>query len=381
MNLKRRLLTFHPSFLSGYGIGHAALSIIESMSSSYLDCVLVVHAADKKIQSKNLKKIIPGLLMRGIYKLFSSNIIRRVSEFWFLHQVKSNDIVYLWPGSSIALFQRIKAKGNIIVIENINCHQKISKRILDDEAQRIGIQGAHLITQESIEDESEKLRLCDYVFSPSPMVTRSLIDVGLPTDKIIESSYGLHQYQQLMRSDLKSNKFKPLEVIFVGRVGLRKGIHLLLDYWTSANIEGTLKVVGNIEASMKDLIASYTNVKNIEFISFVSDIDKIYKNADIFVLPSLEEGSPLVTYLALGAGLPCIVSPMGGQGVITHNHDGFIIEPYDRLGWITALQNLSSSTEMRQAFSQAARESSNSFLWKKVGQKRATRLLAKLQGK
>lgn len=381
MLIKHRLLAFHPNHLTTFGVGHAALSIIDEMNSDILNCVLVVPSVDNKVQSKNVKKMIPAFLMRFTYKIFPSNIVRTIAEWLFLFQIKPGDIVYLWPGSSDALFQRVKAKGNIIVLENINCYQKISKIILDDESQRLGIEHTHLITQESIESESNKLQSCDYVFSPSPLVTQSLLDDGVPLDKILESSYGLHKYQQLEQLPGVSLESKPLEVIFVGRVGLRKGIHLLLEYWLEANINGTLKIIGNVEDSIKSLIETYKDIDNIEFINFVSEIDEVYKNADIFVLPSLEEGSPLVTYLALGAGLPCIVSPMGGLGVITDNLNGYIIEPHDKSSWINALQNLANSSSLRQRFSQAAKEASNSFLWEKVGQQRAALLLTKLQGK
>jgi glycosyltransferase involved in cell wall biosynthesis len=378
MLIKYRLLTFHPSHLTTYGIGHAALSIIDGMCSESLDCILVVPTVDNKVKSKNVKNMIPTFLTRLIYKIFSSSIIRALSEWFFLFQIKPNDIVYLWPGLSMALFRRVKAKGNTIVIENINCHQKISKKILDDEYQRLGIQNPNPITQEQIDRESEILQSCNYVFSPSPLVTQSLLDNGVPQIKILESSYGLHDYQQISTTSVEC---KPLEVIFVGRVGLRKGIHLLLEYWQAANINGTLKIIGNVEDSIKSVIESYKNIDNLKFISFVSDIDEVYKNADIFVLPSLEEGSPLVTYLALGAGLPCIVSPMGGQGVVTHNYDGFVIDPHDKSSWVNALENFANSPSLRQTFSQAARGSSNNFTWEKVGQQRATLLLEKLKGK
>lgn len=381
MPMKRRLLAFHPNHLTTYGVGHAALSIIDGMSSDRLNCLLVVPSVDKGVQSKNIKKIFPALFMRFIYKMFSSNKMQTISEWLFFFQIKPDDIIYLWPGSSIDLFRRVKAKGNVIVIENINCHQKMSKKILDDESHRLDIHNTHIITEQNIKFESERLQLCDYVFSPSPLVTKSLLDNGVSFYKILESSYGLHKYQQLERSPALTSESKPLEVVFVGRVGLRKGVHLLLEYWREANISGTLKIVGNIEDSIKNLIESYKNIDNIEFISFVSDINDIYKNADIFVLPSLEEGSPLVTYLALGAGLPCIVSPMGGEGVVTNNQDGYIIEPNDKRSWINALQNLANSRSLRESFSIAARESSNSFLWEKVGQYRAELLLTKLQGK
>jgi len=378
---KRRVLTFYPNHLTTYGVGHAALSIAEAMNCEGLESILVVPSVGNDIKSKYIKRITPAIFIKISYKLLSRSKIKALSEFLFLMQIRSSDIIYLWPGSSVALLHKIKRKGNIVVIENINCHQRISKQILGDEAKKMNVQNVHLITQVKIDNECEKLSLCDYVFSPSSLVTQSLLDADVAADKILESSYGLHQDQQVDQVINVQPSNKPLDVIFVGRVGVRKGVHLLLEYWREANINGVLKVIGNVEDSIQDLIEPYQSIENIQFINFVSDIEQVYKEADIFVLPSLEEGSPLVSYLALGAGLPCIVSPMGGEGVVSDNVNGFVIDAHDKSGWITALQTLANSPELRQKFSQAARESSDKFLWKRVGQQRATLLLDKLQGK
>jgi len=381
--MKYRILTLLPSHVPTYGIGHAALSIAEGMKYKALDSMLLAHSIDKSIKTSVVTTIVPSFFSKIFYKFFykilPKKTISKATDFLFLMKIKPNDIVYFWPGSSLFFLKKVKEKGNIIIMENINCHQKISRDILDKESVRLNLKNTHSITQQSIDDESEKLGYCDFVFSPSPGVTRSLLAENVSIDKILQTSYGLCSHQQVDISLIESKRNKPLEVIFVGRVGMRKGIHLLLQYWVDAQIEGILKVVGNVEEPIQAIIEPYRQIKNIQFIDFVSDIEEVYKTADIFVLPSLEEGSPLVTYLALGAGLPCIVSPMGGEGVVTHNHDGFIIDAHDQEGWVNALQSLANSMALRQKQSLAARESSNKFLWQKVGQQRAELLINKLK--
>ncbi len=378
---QHKLLAFSPLPILNSGIGHAAISIVESMNTDRLNARLISPSSTSTIHSHYQKNAMPSLVSRALYKFNLPHILHTLSEAYFYHQLKPNDIAYLWPGTSLTLYRKIKAKGNIIISENINCHQKISKKILDTEEQRLGFTGTHMITKKSILNETEIHRLSDFIFSPSPLVTQSLIDTNIAQEKILQSSYGLHKYQQLDTSSEFKKSERPITAIFVGRVGMRKGIHLLLDYWKSANINGTLKIIGNIEDSVRSLIANYQNVSNIQFINFLPEIEKAYKSADIFILPSLEEGSPLVTYLALGAGLPCLVSPMAGAGVITDGQEGFIIEPHDKNGWVTALQKLFTSPSLREAQSKAARASSKTFLWENVGRQRSKLLLEKLEGK
>jgi len=376
--MKYRVLAYFPNHLKNHGIGRAAFSIVNAMNSSELECLLYLPSVNKGVKGKVLKVTIPSIISRVLYKIVSPIKVRVISELIFFMHIRKGDIIYLWPGFSMSLFHKIKEKGNIVVVENINCHQKVSKRILDEEANNLNVSDTHTITELSIDTEIETLKLCDYVFSPSPSVTRSLLDSHVLIDKILESSYGLNESQQIDLTEKIDDKSKTLEFIFVGRVGVRKGVHLLLEYWCDANVNGILKVIGNIDESIQELIEPYRHIDSIQFIDFVTDISSVYASADVFIFPSLEEGSPLVTYLALGAGLPCLVSPMGGLGVVTHEKEGFIIDAHDKVAWVKLLRKLANSPDIRKSQSLAAREASDQFLWTKVGKQRTDLLLQKL---
>jgi len=379
--MAQRLLTYISSHLTTYGVADAALSITEGMNSELLRCFIYAPSGKELVKSKIIRKTISPFIVKVLYRLFSRDLVKKISEWLFCRKIKSDDIIYLWPGVSMQLIKNIKAKGNIIIIENINCHQTTSKQILDEEAKRLNIVDIfQTIPQAKIEFENAAISLCDYIFSPSQMVTKSLLVSGVNKDKILETSYGLTEAQQLDLTE-KTENSRSLEFVFVGRVGLRKGVHLLLEYWCAAGIDGTLKIIGPVEESIKGIIEPYRHVDNIQFINFTNDIEAVYKSADIFVLPSLEEGSPLVTYLALGAGLPSIVSPMGGLGVVTHEKDGFVVDAHDKKGWVNTLQALANSAQLRRSQSIAAREASNKFLWTNVGKQRAELLMQKLQDK
>ena len=50
--------------------------------------------------------------------------------------------------------------------------------------------------------------------------------------------------------------------------------------------------------------------------------------ADVFVFPSLFEGSAVVTYEALACGLPSVVTPNAGS-VVRDGLEGFVVPPRD----------------------------------------------------
>jgi glycosyltransferase involved in cell wall biosynthesis len=197
--------------------------------------------------------------------------------------------------------------------------------------------------------------------------------------KIIETSYGLDKADLITVDAISFDREKiSFTALFVGSVIPRKGIHLLLDYWKTAGVDGKLKVIGKIEPESESIVDAYRNDASIEFVSFTNDLASHYKNADVFIMPSLEEGSPLVTYLAIGAGLPCLVSPMAGDGVIRNNIDGYLFPAHDKNAWVAAIQKLAKDKSLRTQFALSSRERAENFLWPKVAQRRAAELLNKL---
>ncbi|MBK8816014.1 MAG: glycosyltransferase family 4 protein [Methylococcaceae bacterium] len=381
MKKKIRIRTLYPNYFCNHSATYACIAVSSAMARKNIEVSVMGISSDIAYQWPYYKNCIPAFLSPIAFRVFSRDKLRHLTELRFFSGLQKQDIAYLWPSTSLALFKKIKSNGNIIVMENINCHQHTSLKILQAEYASLGITDNKLneaSIEKSSKDESSKLDLCDFVFTPSVNVTNSLLDSGVAPEKIISSSYGLSDDEIFPYQLRKKKEGEPLTAIFVGRVGIRKGIHLLLDYWVNANIDGVLKIYGNIEKTAEAIIKPYLNHSKIQFVGFTKDIKQCYRDADFFILPSLEEGSPLVTYLALGAGLPCLVSPMGGAGVVKDGLSGSIIDPYDKEGWINAIRSIVFNNALRESQSKAAHQSADYFLWKNVGQRRADQLLEKL---
>jgi glycosyltransferase involved in cell wall biosynthesis len=206
----------------------------------------------------------------------------------------------------------------------------------------------HSITQAMIEDEDLQMKLADFIFCPSPEVTHSFLEAGVPESKIISTSYGWEpkRFPELPTPKMKGN---PVKFLFVGTVCVRKGIHLLLESWEKANIDGQLLIIGKLEPLIAERYQSILNRPDVVYLGFKNDISSAFKEADVFVFPSLEEGGPLVTYEAMANGLAILTSPMGGGTPIRDGLDGLIINPYDEQALVNALQTLANSPELRQA--------------------------------
>lgn len=374
-----KILTYLPQHLKSYGIGYAATSLALGMNSNKIDSEIFSLRSDLICHSDKIKQAFNNdLLYKIATKYFSHKYLHAVTEHQYKQIVPKYDIVYLWPACSVNSYRYAKENQKIIIMESINCHQSIARNILDVEAQTLGVSTIHKITNTSIQDENEKIALSDFIFSPSPNVTQSFLDMGVNASKIIQSSYGLDLSDITIENYRLQRKDKTFTALFVGSVTPRKGIHLLLDYWVSAGINGKLKVIGEVHKSAELIIDKYRDDPTIEFISFTNDLASYYRNADLFIMPSLEEGSPLVTYLAIGAGLPCLVSPMAGDGVVRTNVDGYIIPPHDKDAWVSTLQKLADDQELRFIFSTAIKNNAKNFLWPVVARRRIDELCNRL---
>src|SRR5262249_3767339 len=84
--------------------------------------------------------------------------------------------------------------------------------------------------------------------------------------------------------------------------------------------------------------------------------------ADVFVFPSLFEGSAVVTYEALACGLPSIVTPNAGA-VVRDGVEGFVVPPRDVAALADRMERLGSDLQLRATCAAAARARALEFDW------------------
>ena len=87
---------------------------------------------------------------------------------------------------------------------------------------------------------------------------------------------------------------------------------------------------GELEAELRALAAEYGLSDQIAFPGFCEDVFSVLLTADVFVLPSLHESSPNALIEAMGIGMPCIASDVGGiADLIEDGKDGIRVPPQD----------------------------------------------------
>lgn len=154
------------------------------------------------------------------------------------------------------------------------------------------------------------LKTVDTVIIPSPYV-RSLMIKYCPTVNIeyLEIAFK-HQV------DIKIDKRKGNQLLFVGSVEPRKGLEYLIkmvDFLVGNGLQFHLTIVGTLSfQSYYQYLISMINERKInDYVTFTgkisdSQLKTIYGKSDIFTFPSLHEGYGMVLIEAMSYGLPVV---------------------------------------------------------------------------
>jgi glycosyltransferase involved in cell wall biosynthesis len=316
---------------------------------------------------------VPRVASKLLYRCSRSAWLHRIHERRFANAFEPGDVAWLWPASSADLCEELFERGVPVLLEQINAHMGFGKRVLDAVYRRQGLAPTHIKTQATIDDEARKLAAATWLFSPSPFVTESLLSEGYPEERILPTSYGWDPHRFQPRVDPSPTLGGPT-FLCVCYGGIRKGIPQLFDAWAGAKLKGKLMLVGGIDDDVRRVSARHAGRADVDVLPPVDDLVAVYESADAFVLASHEEGSPLVTYLALAAGLPCIVSPAAGSGLVRDGVEGFVVDPWDEERWAEALRRVAEDEDLRQRMAEAALARSREFTWRRVAERRAEQI-------
>ncbi|OHC01215.1 MAG: hypothetical protein A3H23_10030 [Planctomycetes bacterium RIFCSPLOWO2_12_FULL_40_19] len=174
--------------------------------------------------------------------------------------------------------------------------------------------------------------------------------------EIIPPGTKLPEIDIKIKNESQSNNKK---ILFVGRLEKRKGINTLLEA-----IPKVLSKTHNLEFIIagKDEWNRYEDwcknrygeeyFTNVKFLGYVnnSELERLYKECDIFVAPSLYESFGLVYIEAMSYGKPVIGCNVGGATEIIDNSiNGILVPPDDSHALTDAILKLVRNKDLRQS--------------------------------
>ncbi len=155
---------------------------------------------------------------------------------------------------------------------------------------------------------------------------------------------------------------KRVRLITVARLLERKGIQTILEACarpTVLPVELTIVGTGPYEPELRQMIAGMGLEDRVRFLGFVpnEDLPHLYRESDIFVLPSETESFGLVFAEAMSCGLPIAASNVGGiPETVRDGVDGLLCPPGEPLALRENILRLISNVDAREEISYSQRE-------------------------
>ncbi|MFC7076805.1 glycosyltransferase [Haloarcula halophila] len=159
-----------------------------------------------------------------------------------------------------------------------------------------------------------------------------------------------------------------LSVLCVARLVERKGIKYLIDAISCVS-ETELTVVGEgeRESELKNCVERLGITDRVNFTGYVphDEIHEYYERADVFVLPSFNEGMSNTVLEAMAAGLPIVTTNTGGTAELLDGN-GVIVEKRSSDAIKDALQEYMRNEEKRESDGRRSRKLAENMSWETV---------------
>ena len=181
----------------------------------------------------------------------------------------------------------------------------------------------------SLEKRLHEYDEADLITVLSNFARSTFLDRGVPKSKlaVVRPAADLSRFQPSPKHD------RVFRVLFVGTLGIRKGLGYLLEALSDLRLSDfELLLIGSLSAEAKSLLARFRDKVPFRVVGFVprTQLYRYYSQGSVLVLPSLVEGLAGVMAQAMACGLPVIATPhTGAANVYKHGVEGHIVPPRD----------------------------------------------------
>lgn len=264
-----------------------------------------------------------------------------------------SSVFMAYNGCGLHTFRALRGSRTLRILEVVNSHVTTQEEILADEYQHCGLPYQPIYGPEKRRRLAE-YEEADYILCPSEFVRRSFLSRGFSPERLIKNAYGFTRPGTGSGTKTRQEGF---QILYVGSINVRKGLRYLGEAFRELRVPGKqLKLVGPLTRE-----TGLENLSLPEGVAFTGslkgeELANAYAAADVFVLPSVEEGLALVMAEALSFGLPVIATDhTGADDLFTDGREGFIVPSGQAGGIADRLQTLAGSRELREQMSAAAR--------------------------
>jgi glycosyltransferase involved in cell wall biosynthesis len=258
------------------------------------------------------------------YRLHDRLVARAVGRGRF-------DVVHVWPQAALRTIGVATRKGAATLREVPSTHTADAYEAFARAAADAGMPAGsalvgHVADPRRLAIEEEEYRRADALLGPSEYSARTFRARGFDDSRLLLHRFGCDPGRFLpAEAPPGAEPARGLTAVFAGRCEPSKGLHLALRAWleSGAAERGRLLIIGSFMPDYREALGDLLAHPSVQVQGFVEDVAGLMREGDVLLLPSLVEGSALVTYEAQASGLVPVVSDAAGARCV-HDVDGLV---------------------------------------------------------
>jgi glycosyltransferase involved in cell wall biosynthesis len=283
------------------------------------------------------------------------------------------DIVHCWPRATVHTAGAASSLGIPSLREVPNTHTAHAYEVVSRESEKLGLPPpkghSHTFDARTLELEEREYAAADGLLVPSEWSLKTFVERGVVAEKLVPHRYGCDTERFFAGA---REEGRPFTAIFVGRCEPRKGLHYALRAWldSGAAEQGTFVICGAFESDYRTLLEPMLAHPSVEVRGFVDDPAALMRDSDVFLFPSVEEGSALVTYEARACGCVLVVSEAVGA-ICRDGIDGLVHAPGDLASLTEHLRRLVRDPQYLEQLRTASLAGVSELSWAAAGKELA----------
>lgn len=317
-----RVLYSFPHKLGAQRICYLAWQMVNTLAAAGADLLVFPGAVHRPLlDSVRIRPTLARGRLRIPYRVLGSMRAFALHDYIVSRRIEALagkiDIIHVWPLGALRTLMSAARLGIPTVLERCNAHTKFAYEVVQRECERLGVtlprDHEHAYKADVLSKEEEEYRWADRILCPSDFVARTFIEKGFAKEKLVLYQYGFDEKKCYPETKLRDKK-SGLTMLFAGGCAPRKGLHYALEAWlrSSAHQDGTFLIVGDFVPGYAEKLSSMLAHPSVRRLGYRKDLPDIMRQSDILVLPSIEEGSALVTWDGRGCGCVLLVSDATG---------------------------------------------------------------------
>lgn len=332
-------------------------------SSKYKDGILTASHSLHKLDT--ISKLIWGLRNRMPYAFLRPwhlDVYYHQYEQWVQKHIETDENSILWAWSQVsgkAIMEHKRRSGKVVLEYPMIHPQTWNETILEEAGKyyprRYFRIFYSLFTHRMVDKALAEIGQSDKIVLLSDFACRTFTDRGVAEEKLQKITLpfsGVVTERQWRPS-------KKIIFLYAGRLELLKGIHYLIQAFNKLKTDtAELWLAGTILPEMVDFLKREAGPQ-IKLLGFQNkdQMRQLYRKADVFVFPTLQDSFGVVLLEAMSYGLPVIGSiNSGAPELIQDGISGFLYDPYNVDALSSYMQRFIDNSAMLESVGKCAQE-------------------------